>query len=201
VSESSRRQAPQPRIVARRTIFQGWSRIELLTVEWPERDGRCERHDREVIDHGSPAAVLPVDRERGVALLTRQWRAARHEATGDGWILEAAAGFIDEGESPEEAAIREAREELGVRLGRARRVGAVMPAAGTLTETVHLHLAFYSAGDRIEDGGGADGEGELIEVVELPLAELFAMAREGRIDDAKTLILVQALMLEESDGS
>lgn len=196
MSDSRGTGLPRPRIAGRRTIFEGWSRIELLTVEWTRPDGRSERHDREVIDHGVPAAVLPVDRERGVALLTRQWRAAKHEAAGDGWMLEAAAGFVDEGESPEEAAIREAEEELGVRLGALRKVGAVMPAAGILTEVLHLYLADYAAADRVAEGGGAADEGELIEVVELPLAELFAMARAGTLADVKTLILVQALMLE-----
>ena len=42
-------------------------------------------------------------------------------------------------------------------------------------------------------------EGEKIEVVEVPLAELFDMARQGAIEDAKTLILVQRLMLEEAE--
>ena len=195
MSDSSGRDLPRPRIVERRTVFEGWSRIELLTIEWTRPDRQSERHDREVIDHGMPAAVLPVDRERGVALVTRQWRAAKHEAAGDGWMLEAAAGFIDKGESPEAAAIREAEEELGVRLREVRKVGSVMPASGILTEVLHLYLADYAAADCVEDGGGAAGEGELIEVVEMPLADLFAMARAGRIDDAKTLILVQALML------
>ncbi|HEX2255528.1 MAG TPA: NUDIX hydrolase [Afifellaceae bacterium] len=188
--------APQPQVVARRIVFEGWSRIEVVTVEWTRPDGKTERHDREVVDHGMPAAVLPVDCGRGLALLTRQWRAAKHEAVGDGWMYEAAAGFIDEGESPEAAAIREAKEELGVRLREVRKVGSVMPASGVLTETLHLFLADYAATDCVGDGGGAAGEGELIEVVEMPIEELFAMARAGRIDDAKTLILVQALMLE-----
>jgi ADP-ribose pyrophosphatase len=65
---------------------------------------------------------------------------------------------------------------------------------------MHLFLADVSEADRIGDGGGVDHEGENIEVVEIPLAELFRMAREGRIPDAKTLIIVQRLMLEEVDA-
>jgi hypothetical protein len=34
-------------------------------------------------------------------------------------------------------------------------------------------------------------------VVEMPLSELFDMARKGKIEDAKTLIIVQRLMLEK----
>ena len=42
-------------------------------------------------------------------------------------------------------------------------------------------------------------EGETIEVVEVPLAELFDMARRGEIEDAKTLVIVQRLMLEDTE--
>lgn len=196
MTDRAKRSDPQPEVVGRRTVFEGWSRIDVLTIESAGPGGRKERHDREVIDHGSAAAVLPVDRERSVALLIRQWRAAKHDAQGDGWILEACAGFIDAGEGPESAAIREAEEEIGLRLHEVRKVGAVMPAAGFLTETIHLFLADYSASDRTGTGGGTETEGELIEVVERPIEQLFALARAGGIDDAKTLILVQALMLE-----
>jgi nudix-type nucleoside diphosphatase (YffH/AdpP family) len=195
LTDGTERIDPQPKVVGRRTVFEGWSRIDVLTIESSNAGGGKELHDREVIDHGSATAVLPVDRERSRALLIRQWRAAKHDAQGDGWILEICAGFIDAGEGPEAAAIREAEEELGIRLSGVRKVGAVMPAAGFLTETIHLYLADYSAADRIGAGGGTAHEGELIEVVERPVEELFAMARAGEIHDAKTLILVQALML------
>jgi hypothetical protein len=37
-------------------------------------------------------------------------------------------------------------------------------------------------------------------MVEVPLAELFGKARRGEIEDAKTLILVQRLMLEDIEA-
>jgi 8-oxo-dGTP pyrophosphatase MutT (NUDIX family) len=40
----------------------------------------------------------------------------RHAGLGDGWGL--AGGAIEVGESPAEAAVREAREEIGVEVGR-----------------------------------------------------------------------------------
>ena len=78
-----------------------------------------------------------------------------------------------------------------------RSVGSVFPSAGTLTEQMHLYLAEISAADRTAKGGGAEGEGEDIEIVEVALDELLQMARDGKILDAKTLILVQTLMIED----
>ncbi len=97
-------------------------------------------------------------------------------------------------------ALREAEEEIGLKIGKLRKIGSVVPSAGTLTERMHLFIAEVSAADKTEDGGGNPHEGEDIEVVEVALPELFGMARRGEIEDAKTLILVQRLLLEETEA-
>ena len=73
-----------------------------------------------------------------------------------------------------------------------------MPSAGTLTERMHLFIAEVS-GDEPRGAAAAATrtKARTIEVVEVPLAELFDMARQGAIEDAKTLIIVQRLMLDE----
>ena len=185
-----------PRILARRTAFDGWNRLEIWSVQAKTAAGRVETHEREVVDHGNAGVVLAVDRDRGTALLVKQWRAPLLDAGVDPYLLEACAGIIDPGESPEQTAAREAEEEIGLRLRNLRHVADVFPSAGTLTERMHLYVADIARQDRTAPGGGKAGEGEDIEVVEIPLGELFAMARAGKILDAKTLILVQALLIE-----
>ena len=186
-----------PRVVERKRIYEGWNTLDLLTVEALEPDGERRRHLREVIDHGAAAVVLVIDREREVALLVRQWRAGL-VAVGesDPYLLEACAGILDPGETPEQTARREAAEEVGMKIGEMRSLGSILPSVGTLTERMHLFVAEVSAADRTENGGGLEHEGESIEVVEVPLDELFAMARSGALEDAKTLVIVQRLMLE-----
>jgi nudix-type nucleoside diphosphatase (YffH/AdpP family) len=186
-----------PRIVATRSIYKGWNKLDIVTVEAPDHDGAVRRIDREVIDHGEAGVVLAVDRRRGVAIMVRQWRAPLLAAGGDPFLLEACAGILDPGEGAEEAARREAEEEIGLKIGAMRRIGTVAPSAGTLTERMHLFIAEVSDHDRTTNGGGNPGEGEMIEIVEVPLTELFEDARRGEIVDAKTLILVQQLMIED----
>ena len=70
---------------------------------------------------------------------------------------------------------------------------------GISTERMDLYLGEYSEGDRVAAGGGIDDENEGIEVVELPLAEVAAMADDGRLADMKTLLLVQTLRLRRSE--
>jgi nudix-type nucleoside diphosphatase (YffH/AdpP family) len=140
--------------------------------------------------------VLLIDRERDLAILVRQWRAGLLATGRPPYLLEACAGILDRGETPEECARREADEEVGIRVGKLRPLGTILPSIGTLTERMHLFVAEVSAADRTENGGGNTHEGEDIEVVEVPLPELFRMARDGEIEDAKTLVIVQRLMLE-----
>ncbi len=189
-----------PRIVARRPIFKGWNILEIVTVEAADLKGRVRRHEREVIEHGEASVVLAIDRERQLAILVRQWRAPLIAPNADPYLLEACAGIIDPGETPEQTARREAEEEIGLKIGKLRKIGSVVPSAGTLTERMHLFIAEVSAADKTEDGGGNPHEGEDIEVVEVALPELFGMARRGEIEDAKTLILVQRLLLEETEA-
>ena len=195
--------ADRPRIVARRRIYKGWNSFDILTVEATDADGTRRKHEREIVDHGDAAVVLAIDRGRGVAILVRQWRPALLEGDTDPYLLEACAGLIDPGETPEDAARREALEETGLTIGRLRKIATILPAAGTFTERMHLFVAEVSADDRRAQGGGNPHEGERIEIVAVPLKNLFAMARRGEIEDAKTLVLVQALMIEalEQPGS
>src|SRR4051794_25520242 len=191
----------KPRIVEATRVYSGWNKFDVLTVEAPDPDGAIRRHKREVVDHGDAAVVLVIDRGRDVAILVRQWRAGLLRGAADPYLLEACAGIVDPGETPEEAARREAEEEIGVRIGTLRRLGSILPSAGTLTERMHLFLAEVSAGELARTGGGNAHEGENIEVVEVRLPELYDMARRGVIEDAKTLVIVQKLMLEDLDPS
>jgi 8-oxo-dGTP pyrophosphatase MutT (NUDIX family) len=53
----------------------------------------------------------------------------------------------------------------------------------------------YTPAARVGGGGGLAEEGEDIEVFELPLAEALDMIDDGRISDAKTMILLQSAAL------
>ena len=50
--------------------------------------------------------------------------------------------------------------------------------------------------DRIASGGGAVGEGEDIEVLEMPLTEALALVDAGTIRDGKTIMLLQYVALK-----
>lgn len=180
-------------IVSRQLLHDRWTRISDVGLRMP--NGAIET--RVVEDHGSAAAVLLYDPARRVALLLRQPRAPVIEA-GGAPLLEAVAGRIEDKDA-QETARAEAWEEVGVRVGALEPVGRMWMMPAVSTERLHLYLAAYGAADRIGAGGGAADENECIAPEEVPLARLRAMIAEGTLEDGKTVLLVQALLLRRPE--
>jgi len=183
------------KIIDRKLVYDGWGRFLLLTV----RLDNGAVVNRQMEDHGQAASVLPYDPDRRVALLARLPRAGPLFCGEDAQIMEACAGIIDPGETPESAARREGLEELGVRLAELEPVSRAWAAPGVSSEAISLYLAAYTASDRVEAGGGVEGENEQIEVLELPLRDLARMADAGEVRDLKTLAMIQTLRVRRPD--
>lgn len=179
-------------IIGTKTAFDGWTKLSVATVRGD--DGRT--FERVIEDHGSAACVLAYDAQRRIAILVRQFRAPVWAKSLRADVLEAIAGLTD-GEDPKAAAAREAFEEAGLELGTLDFVGTLWTMPGISTERMSLYLARCSSSDRTGRGGGHADEHENITVVEVPLAELAAMADAGTLDDLKTFALVQTLRLKE----
>jgi nudix-type nucleoside diphosphatase (YffH/AdpP family) len=154
---------------------------------------------RQIEAHGEVAVVLPYDPTRRTALLVRLLRVPPLYAQGLQAVTEAPAGLVDPGETAGAAARREAMEETGVALGPLEPVGSYWSTPGISTERMWLFLAPYTAADRRGAGGGVAEEHEGITVLEIGLDDLSRRLEEGRIEDMKTLALVQALKLRRPE--
>jgi nudix-type nucleoside diphosphatase (YffH/AdpP family) len=175
---------------------RGWHVLRRTTFDYRRRDGRWVTQQRETYDRGNGAVVLPYDTGRRRVLLVRQFRYPAYvNGHPDGMLVEAAAGLLD-GDAPPAAIRREAAEELGVTLGPLTHVLDAYMSPGSVTERLHFYAGPYTPADRTGAGGGLAEEGEDIEVLELPFAEALAMVRDGRIADAKTVMLLQWAALE-----
>ena len=176
------------------TVYAGHSRLLLATIAAP--DGQTYR--REIEDHGRAICVLPYDPVRRTAILVRQFRAPVSHVDGRPHLLEAIAGTVED-EVPEACTYREAFEEAGLRLNALEHVATAWTMPGISTELMDVYLAAYAEVDRVGVGGGVEDEHEGITVVELPLAELAAMADAGQLMDMKTLAAVQTLRLRRPE--
>jgi nudix-type nucleoside diphosphatase (YffH/AdpP family) len=164
--------------------------LKTTTFEWRRANGEWQTLHREVYDRGNAVVVLPYNLAQGTVVLVRQFRYPAYVNGYDDLLIEAPAGLLDN-ESPEVRIRAEAEEETGYRLGEIRKVFEAFMSPGSVTEKLHFFVAEYLPHMRIGSGGGLPGEGEDIEVLELPVDRALAMIDDGRIVDAKTIMLLQ----------
>jgi nudix-type nucleoside diphosphatase (YffH/AdpP family) len=187
-----------PNVVVRdvEVTSDGWHVLRRTTYDYRRRSGRWVTEHRETYDRGNGATILLYDPDRRTVLLSRQFRFPVYvNGHPDGMLVETAAGLLDD-DDPETAIRREAEEELGVSVGELEHVFDVFMSPGSVTERVHFYAARYSAATRTSAGGGLPSDGEDIEVLELGFDEALGMVADGRIADAKTIMLLQWAALD-----
>jgi nudix-type nucleoside diphosphatase (YffH/AdpP family) len=187
------------RIRAVEVLSDDWAVLKKTTLDYRRRDGTWETQVRQTYDRGDGAAVLPYDPHRGMVLLVRQFRYPAYVNGHPEKLIEVCAGKLDL-DDPETCIRKEAQEELGYRLREIERVFYVFMSPGSVTERLALFVARYTPADRVSEGGGAEDEGEDIDVLEVPLTEALAMVDRGEIIDAKTIMLLQHAQLNRLIG-
>ncbi|HET6173947.1 MAG TPA: NUDIX domain-containing protein [Gaiellales bacterium] len=176
-------------------LSHAWYTLKRVTYDYQRSDGAWVEQRREVYDRGNGATILLRDETRDTVLLTRQFRMPAYlNGHPDGMLIETPAGLLD-GEDPETAIRREAEEETGYRVDTVQRIGEYFMSPGSVTERIAFFTGSYRAGERVSEGGGVEGEGEDIEVLEVTLAEALAMIDSGEIIDAKTVLLLRLAQL------
>ena len=189
-------QAPQDgdapvRIVDVAVLSDDWFVLKKTTFDKRRRDGSWQRVARETYDRGNGAALLLFNAARGTVVLTRQFRFPAYvNGCADGMLVEACAGLLD-GEDPSTCIQREAEEETGYHVRAPKKLFSAYMSPGSVTEKLHFFAASVEPVDRRSAGGGEAQEGEDIEVLELPLQQALAMVADGRIEDGKTILLLQ----------
>ncbi|MEW6717022.1 MAG: NUDIX hydrolase [Chloroflexota bacterium] len=130
----------------------------------------------DIVTHHGSVVLVPVDGE-GKIWFVRQYRHSIGEE-----LLELPAGVLSPGESAEDCALREIREEIGMSPEGLQRIGEFYLAPGYSTECMQVYLAqgLYS-NPLLPD------EGEYLQVVTIPVAETYKMVMRGELRDTKSL--------------
>ncbi len=141
---------------ATKVIYDGHIlRLEILDNKW------------EVVRHADAVAILALN-DQGEMLLVRQFRPAINSFT-----VEAPAGLIDAGETPEQAAKRELQEEAGLD-GDMQLLTRFYASPGFCDEQL-----FVFAASNLHESRLPMDEDEDIEVLWLPPAQMLANLQSG----------------------
>jgi len=155
-----------------------------------------EQQTREVYDRGNGATILLYNKQQKTVILTRQFRMPTFvNGNASGFLIEACAGLLDR-DNPEDCIRRETEEETGYKIEKVQKVFEAFMSPGSVTEILHFFIAEYSNSMKVHEGGGIASEQENIEVLEILLEQAMAMIRSGEIKDAKTIMLLQYVKLQ-----
>ncbi|NVZ50430.1 NUDIX domain-containing protein [Pseudomonas sp. B6002] len=182
------------RINAEETLSDNWYILKKYSFDLRRQDGTWQAQTREVYDRGNGATILLYNRAQRTVLLIRQFRMPTFVNDYHGYLIEAAAGLLDNA-SPEERIRLEAEEETGYRVHHVEKIYSAFMSPGSVTERIHFFIGEYQPGDQVGSGGGIEEEGEDIEVLELGFEQALVMVQSGEIVDGKTLMLLQYLEL------
>jgi len=184
------------RPLSQEVLSSDWGTLTKHHYELRRLSGEWQKQTRETYDRGNGATCLLYNPDTECVVLTRQFRLPVFLNGGLASLVETPAGLLD-GADPEQRMRAELIEETGFQVDALTRLFDVYMSPGSVTEYLAFFKGEYRSDDRKTEGGGSYTEGEDIEVMEVPLAEAMKMIHTGEIRDAKTIILLQHLMIEK----
>jgi len=177
-------------------LSKNWYVLKKITYQFQNKDGSSEKQTREVYDRGNGATILLYNRKQKTVILTRQFRMPTFvNGNATGFLIEACAGLLDK-DNPEDCIRRETEEETGYKIQHVQKIFEAYMSPGSVTEILHFFIAEYSKSMKVHEGGGVPKEQENIEVLEIPIDEAMQMIKSGEIKDAKTIMLLQYVKLQ-----
>lgn len=185
-------------ITSRETVYKGFYQIDSISFRHDLHDGGSTGDiQREMFVRGNVVGVIAYDPSSDRVALLEQFRIGAMHQSPDPWLMEIVAGMIDTDETPEQVAIREAREEAGLEINNPSLVSHYLASPGASTEEVFI----YYAETDLSDVGGHHGlaeEDEDIRVVTVPAEEAFDMMDKRVIKNALSIIGLQWLKLHRA---
>ena len=137
--------------------------------------------EKEIVEHQDSIGIVPVIDTESIILVT-QYRHAVGKT-----LLEIPAGKIEEGETPEKAAVREMAEEIGYS-GEIERLQECYLAPGYSTELMHLFVATNLKHTK----RGILDDDENIRIRKMKLSTAVKKCLDGNIKDSKTIAALLA---------
>ena len=182
-------------IIAREKLYSSFFSLDLYRFRHRLFNGEMSNEvRREIFERGHAAVLLPYDPVRDEIVLIEQIRIAAYDTSETPWLLELVAGIIEEGETVEDVARREAVEEAGLEVGRVKKFMSYLASPGGTSERLSLLVGEVDATEAKGIHGLVD-ENEDIRVHVVSREQAYQWVEEGKIDNAASVIALQWLQL------
>ncbi|OQW79206.1 MAG: ADP-ribose diphosphatase [Proteobacteria bacterium ST_bin11] len=185
----------QFQILDTQVVYEGFFRLENYTLKHTLFEGGWSQPlKRELFRRGNCVAVLLYDPDRDEVVLIEQFRVGAVLQPQRAWQLEIVAGAIEDGESAEDVAYREAREEAGCEIQELIEIKQFFTTPGGSSEWLTL---FCGRIDSSQVGGihGLDEEDEDIRVMVVKFDQAFQMLEDHQIESGIPIIAIQWLYI------
>ena len=183
------------KILGKKIIHNGFFKMNEVTLKYQKYDGKWSNEiKRELFGGAQVSAVLPYDPDNKKIVLIQQFRPGTMSRNNDNYLDEIVAGIIDQGETPEETAIRECFEETGCRAKNLRAIQGYFPAPGSSESFYHLFLGEVVAPSK-EIIKGLENENEDILVKSYSLEKVKEKMEKGEFLNGITLVALQWFFL------
>jgi len=179
------------------TLLQKYFRLDEYSLSHElYRGGYSNVFIREIFERGSVVALLPYDPRYRRVVLIEQFRAGAIHDKKSPWLIECVAGVVEAGETEDQVAIRESREEAGCEIKRLHRISRYYVSPGGSTEECTLYCGIVdSTGIGGIHGLADENEDIRVEVVDAEIA--YAWVGDGKIRSSAAIIALQWLQLNE----
>ncbi|SCA54977.1 ADP-ribose pyrophosphatase [Candidatus Terasakiella magnetica] len=186
-------------VIDKTTPFKKYFQVDEYTLRHKKHEGGWSQPiNREIFERGHASGMLPYDPVADVIILVEQFRPGSFAAGYNPWLLEVPAGIIEEGQTPEDVAIRETHEETGCTAKRLELIADYLVSPGGSTESLHLYCVEVDSTEALEFAG-LEHEGEHIRVLKVPVAEAFDMLENGYMHNSTGIIALQWLKMNHKD--
>lgn len=183
----------------KKILYKGFFKMEQYSFKHKLFSGGWSQEiKREVFERGDAVVVLPYDPITDQVVLIEQIRIPTMNKTSSPWLFELVAGMIEEGETTDTVATRELEEETGLISQKLEKIGEFFVSPGGSTELFHFYWAHIDASEaKGIHGLASENEDIKVHVIERKLA--YNMLRDGKINNASTIIGLQWLQLNYSE--
>lgn len=178
-------------------VYNGFFKMHKKTLRHRKFNGEWSDYmTREMMVRSDAVCVLLFDPNTDQVLLIEQFRPCLPRSESP-WLLELVAGMVEEGESDEQVARRESKEEAGVTIDRLEYMFKFVPSPGGLVEYLRMYAGEFDASKvDVTQTQGLDEEHEDIRLHLMSADEAIGLL-DHDIENASTIMGLQWLALNK----